>query len=138
MDLSNIGSFNQLNLSQARDAVSASRLEDAAARAQQAAGREGGPSASSTNSAAGLARNLEGSENLEELKNVASQFEALFVEQMLSSMRDTLNKEARLFDGGMAEEYFEDMLYQEYAATIAQQGDLGIADMIVDQYRSVL
>ncbi|MFP4483707.1 MAG: rod-binding protein [Spirochaetota bacterium] len=138
MDLSSIAGFNQLNLSQARDSLSTSRLQDAASRAQRATGREGGPSASSTNPAAGPAGKLESSESLEELEDVATQFESLFVEQMLSSMRDTLNKDARLFDGGMAEEYFEDMLYQEYAATIAKQGDLGIADMIVDQYRSAL
>lgn len=124
MDLSSIGNFGQAGFSRAEAALSETRTQEAA----RLAGRAGGTGAAGQPD----------SQDLAELEEVAGKFEAIFVEQMLSSMRDTLNKEDRLFNGGMAENYFEDMLYEEYAAKIAEQGDLGIADMIVDQYRSVL
>ncbi len=125
MDLTTIGAFDRSQAALSRSQTQGT--EGLARRAKATAGREG-----ATADAASSARSLS------ELQDVAGKFEALFVEQMLSSMRDTLNKENRLLDGGMAEEYFEDMLYEEYAAKIAEQGDLGIADMIVDQYRSIL
>ena len=68
------------------------------------------------------------------LKQVATEFESLFVKQMLDSMRDTLSKEDDLLSGGFAEEVFEDMLYEEYARMMAATGSLGIADLITQQY----
>jgi Rod binding domain-containing protein len=125
VDLASIGAFDRSQAALSRSETQGT--EGLARRARASAGRDG-----ATADAASSPRNLS------ELQDVAGKFEALFVEQMLSTMRDTLNKEDRLFDGGMAEEYFKDMLYEEYAAKIADQGDLGIADMIVDQYRSIL
>jgi flagellar protein FlgJ len=60
------------------------------------------------------------------------------LKQMLDSMRDTLNKEDDLFNGGMGQDIFEDMLYEEYGRLIARTGGLGIADMIVKQYEADL
>jgi len=68
------------------------------------------------------------------LTAVAKEFESLFAKQMLDSMRDTLNPEADMLNGGMAQDIFDDMLYDEYARMIAESGTLGIADMIVQQY----
>ena len=73
-----------------------------------------------------------------QLRAVAKEFESLFAKQMLDSMRATLNKEEDIFNGGMAQDIFEDMLYEEYGRLIAQTGGLGIADMIVEQYESTL
>lgn len=70
----------------------------------------------------------------ERLQQVATEFESLFVKQMLDSMRDTLNEEDDLLSGGFAEDVFEDMLYDEYARKIAATGSLGIADLITRQY----
>jgi flagellar protein FlgJ len=70
----------------------------------------------------------------EQLKAVATEFEALFVKQMLDSMRDTLNDENDLISGGFAEEVFEDMLYDEYSRMIASTGSLGVAELITSQY----
>jgi flagellar protein FlgJ len=70
------------------------------------------------------------------LREVSEQFEALFLEQMLSSMRDTLNKDNRMLYGGMGEDYFEDMLYTEYAKVMAKRTDFGIAEMIRDSVSS--
>lgn len=77
-----------------------------------------------------------GSNGDERLREVAEQFEALFLEQMVKSMRETQNPEQDMLHGGMAENYFEDMLYQEYAKLMAKRGSFGIADQIYDQFRS--
>ena len=70
-----------------------------------------------------------------QLREVAEDFEAIFVKQMLESMRGTLNPDNRLVDTGMAGDIFEDMLYDEYASIMAKTGGFGLADLIVDQYR---
>lgn len=70
------------------------------------------------------------------MKEVSEEFEALFVEQMLSQMRDTLNTEDRMLHGGMGEDYFNDMLYREYAKIMAKRTDFGIAEMIQDSFES--
>lgn len=70
----------------------------------------------------------------QQLRAVAKEFESLFVKQMLDSMRATLNKENNLLDGGMAENIFEDMLYDEYSRMIASTGSLGVAELIYSQY----
>ncbi|MFP4301672.1 MAG: rod-binding protein [Alkalispirochaetaceae bacterium] len=69
------------------------------------------------------------------LREVAEEFESLFLKEMLDSMRNTLNEENRLVDTGMAGEYFEDMLYEEYSKIMAKRGTFGIAELIVDQFR---
>lgn len=69
-----------------------------------------------------------------QLAAVAIEFESLFAKQMLDSMRATLNPREDLFYGGMAEEIFQDMLYEEYGRLLARTGSLGLADLIVKQY----
>ena len=63
------------------------------------------------------------------LYKVSQDFEAIFIKQMLNVMRKSVSKTG-LMDGGMAEEIFEDMLYDEYAEKMAKSGSFGIADMI--------
>lgn len=58
------------------------------------------------------------------------EFESIFVEIMLKTMRETLNKEDNLLYGGQAEEIFSDMLYSEYAKTISKNSQLGLADAV--------
>jgi flagellar protein FlgJ len=67
------------------------------------------------------------------LKEVSQEFESLFLEQMLDAMRATLNSEDDMFHGGMAEDFFEDMLYQEYARIMSKTGSIGIAELVYDQ-----
>jgi len=69
------------------------------------------------------------------LRAVATEFESLFAKQMLDSMRATLNPDTDLFYGGMAEDIFQDMLYEEYARMMSKTGSLGVADIIYAQYR---
>ena len=82
------------------------------------------------------ARNGAGVDDPTRLREVAGEFEALFVKQMVDSMRATLNEENRLVDTGMAGEIFEDMLYDEYASVMAKTGGFGLADMVVERYRA--
>ncbi len=69
----------------------------------------------------------------EAIREIAEEFEALFVGIMLDSMRSTRQPEQNLLYGGMAEDMFDEMLFDEYARQIAQSGDLGIADMLVSE-----
>ena len=66
------------------------------------------------------------------LKKACADFEAIFIKQMLDSMRKTVDK-SDVVERGMAEDIFEDMLYQEYAKAMAQTANLGIADMMYKQ-----
>jgi flagellar protein FlgJ len=63
------------------------------------------------------------------LKEACKDFESLFIKQMLDTMRKTVNK-GELLNGGMAEDVFEDMLYDEYASSMAGSGDFGISKMM--------
>ncbi len=63
------------------------------------------------------------------LKEVAQQFESLFVNMMFKSLRKNLNKH-RLIKENPAENIFSDMLYQEYSLQIAKTGEFGLAKQI--------
>lgn len=75
----------------------------------------------------------EGVSERQQLEEVAREFEALLIKQMLDSMRNTLNKDNNLVDGGMSENIFEDMLYTEYSRLMSKTGGFGLAEMIVEQ-----
>jgi len=62
-------------------------------------------------------------------RKVAQEFEAMFVGLMLKSMRDTVGKD-KLTGGGHGEETFRSLLDQEYAATAARNGGIGLARSI--------
>ena len=66
------------------------------------------------------------------LYQTAQDFEGLFVKQMLSSMRKTVEK-GGLMDGGMGEEIFSDMLYDEYAQGMTKSAGFGLADSLYQQ-----
>ncbi|RKX82820.1 MAG: muramidase [Spirochaetes bacterium] len=89
---------------------------------------------SRTNSASGISameRKLENASD-EKVKQACSDFEAIFIKQMLDSMRKTVEKTS-LLGGGMAEDIFEDMIYDEYAKKMSKTGDFGIKDMLYKQ-----
>ncbi|MDX9802029.1 MAG: rod-binding protein [Spirochaetia bacterium] len=74
-----------------------------------------------------------------ELYNACSEFETIFIKQMLDSMRKTVEKtslsESATDTTGM--NYFEDMLYDDYAKKMAKTANLGIAKMMYMQlYKS--
>lgn len=65
-------------------------------------------------------------------KKVAREFEAMFIAQMLKSMRETVGKDT-LTGGGRGEETFRSLLDQEYAAEAARTGGIGLARIIERQ-----
>ncbi|CAD7844890.1 hypothetical protein S1OALGB6SA_2064 [Olavius algarvensis spirochete endosymbiont] len=68
----------------------------------------------------------------DELRALSGEFEALFVEVVLDSMRDTLNDDS-LIPKNAGEKLFEDKLYDEYAEAVSKVANLGIAEMIYKQ-----
>ena len=55
---------------------------------------------------------------------------------MLDAMRTTLNKQDVMLGGGLSQEIFEGMLYDEYANKMAETAQFGLADMIYKQVSS--
>jgi flagellar protein FlgJ len=66
------------------------------------------------------------------LLEVCRDFEAIFIKQMLDSMRKTV-PESGFTGGSLTEDIFEDMLYDEYAKEMSRTANLGIAEMMFKQ-----
>ena len=66
------------------------------------------------------------------LLSACRDFEALFIKQMLNSMRETIPDTSAENDN-YGKEIYEDMLYTEYAQKMAKTARLGIADMLYNQ-----
>lgn len=71
------------------------------------------------------------SDTVEGLKNVADQFEAIFLETLLRQARESKLSDG-LFDS-KADDNFEQMFDQELANSSSKLVDIGIADAIVRQ-----
>ena len=70
--------------------------------------------------------------NEEEVRKVAAEFEAIFVNYLLKSMRNTVNKES-LFDR-KTEEFYTSFLDQELSKVVASRG-IGLAEMLVKEFK---
>ncbi len=70
-----------------------------------------------------------------ELYKACIDFESLFIKQMLDVMRKTVQKTG-LLEGGLSEDIFEDMLYEQYAKKMAETAQFGLARTIYDQVSS--
>lgn len=68
------------------------------------------------------------------INEVASQFEALFVQQMMKSMRDAVPK-SDLMNSDHLDTY-QAMADQQMAVNLSQQGGIGIARMLVEQMQT--
>ncbi len=71
-----------------------------------------------------------------ELYKASQDFEALFIKQMLDVMRKTIHKEDDMLNGGLGQDVYEDMLYDQYAKKMASTAQFGLADMIYRQLSS--
>ena len=67
-----------------------------------------------------------------EIRKAAGQFQAIFVEMMLKSMRETVQKD-KLTGGGHGEEVYGSLLDREYAAAVSRRGGFGLAEIIERQ-----
>ena len=68
------------------------------------------------------------------INEVASQFEALFIQQMMKSMRDAVPK-SDLMNSDHLDTY-QAMADQQMAVGLSQQGGIGIARMLVEQMQT--
>ena len=66
------------------------------------------------------------------LHKAATEFEAMFIKQMLNAMKKTTLKSG-LMGANSAQNIFEDLLYDEYSKTMAATGNFGIAKSLYDQ-----
>ena len=68
------------------------------------------------------------------LEDVAAQFESIFLQQMLKSMRDATVKSG-LFESSQMETY-QSMADQQLAVQLSEQGGFGLARMMVEQMQT--
>ena len=68
------------------------------------------------------------------INEVASQFEALFVQQMMKSMREAVPK-SDLMNSDHLDTY-QAMADQQMAVNLSEQGGIGIARMLVEQMQT--
>lgn len=68
------------------------------------------------------------------LGKVASQFEAMFMQMLLKSMRDSLPQDG-MFDSEATRTYVG-MLDQQLSASLSSKGGVGLADVLVKQLRA--
>ena len=68
------------------------------------------------------------------LYDAAVEFQAVFLNMMLKSMRATLHKDQDMLYGGKTQEIFEDMLYDEYSKVLSQNERFGLAEEIYRQF----
>ena len=66
------------------------------------------------------------------LREAANDFEAIFVQQMLKTMRKT-SLESNFIQKSEGEKYFRSMLDEHYAQLTAKSGSLGLGEIIYKQ-----
>ena len=71
-----------------------------------------------------------------QLYKACQDFESLFIKQMLDVMRKTIHKEDDLLNGGLSQDVFEGMLYDQYAKKMAETAGFGLAETIYKQVSS--
>ena len=64
----------------------------------------------------------------DKLYELCMELETFLIKNLIKSMRGTVQKTG-LLDTGFAGEVYEDMLYDEYAKTFAQNANFGFAEM---------
>jgi flagellar protein FlgJ len=65
------------------------------------------------------------------VRKTAEQFEAYFIQQMMKTMRDSIEK-SDLIEGGNMEMY-QDLMDKEVSLSMAKRGGMGLADMLERQ-----
>ncbi len=65
------------------------------------------------------------------LKETATQFEAYFLQQMMKSMRDTIEKSDFVDQGSVG--FYEDLMDKEVAMQMAKRGTLGLGQLLEAQ-----
>lgn len=71
------------------------------------------------------------SKDLAQAKETAQDFEAFFMARMMESMFEGVSTNG-MFGGGNAEKIYRSMLFNEYGKVMAQTGNIGISDDIMN------
>ena len=79
-----------------------------------------------------LVSNLEGAKN-RELRDVAEQFESIFIHQMLKQARQS--KLAEGIFNSEAQDTFNNMLDMEYSEILSKKNNFGIAEALIKQFQ---
>ena len=66
------------------------------------------------------------------LKQACNDLEAIFVNMMFKQMRNSVQKSG-MFDGGFAEDMYEDMLFDKYSEEVSKSNGIGLGDMLYKQ-----
>ena len=69
----------------------------------------------------------------EEMMEVCKEFEAYLMEKVMKQMKDVMTDSEEEENDYMS--YFGDMMYQEYAKTIAENGELGLAQQLYESMK---
>ncbi|MBX7057109.1 MAG: rod-binding protein [Leptospirales bacterium] len=72
------------------------------------------------------------------LYKAAQDFQSLFVKQMLDAMRKNLDRQSDPLYGGMRQDIFEDMLYDQYSRLLSTNSSFDLADQIYRQMSPAL
>ena len=80
---------------------------------------------------------IKGVTNDAKLRETASEFEAIFVQQMLKTMLES-SFESDLLPTSEGEKMFRSLLDEQYARLSAKSGSLGLGEMIYQQLKSNL
>ncbi|RJR49585.1 MAG: hypothetical protein C4576_06595 [Desulfobacteraceae bacterium] len=82
-----------------------------------------------------VVRGLKGTPDRDEkLKKACKEFESIFTNELLKSMRRTIEK-CDLFHGGQAEEIYESLLDQELSKSMAGLGPGSLADILYRRFK---
>lgn len=93
------------------------------------------PSISRLAASTGALENIKGAlhtKKLAEIENTSKDFEAMFLNEMLSHMFSTTGTDP-LFGGGESEEIWRDMMVEEYSKQIVSNGGVGLSSAIKAQ-----
>ncbi len=74
----------------------------------------------------------------ERLYQATVDFQALFIKQMLNSMRSSLRPEEGLLYGGFRQKIFEDMLFDHYSGLLSQDEGFYLAEQLYRQLSPVV
>jgi Rod binding domain-containing protein len=75
------------------------------------------------------AKNIKTAKGNEKIDEAATDFEAVFLAEMIKPMFEGISTEAP-FGGGKGEEVFRGMMIQEYSKLLAKSGSIGLADSV--------
>ena len=79
-----------------------------------------------------LAGKTHGGMTAQRMRDVAEDFESVFIAEMIRPMFENIQTEEP-FGGGPAEDIWRNMQVDEYGKAMAKTGGIGIADAVMDQ-----